>query len=82
MDLATSVTVTLLDSSINLLPTGIFVSPGPRKGILLIGKASSNPAKPLVLPEVIDSNYTGEINIMAFTPFPPVLSVREPALHS
>ena len=69
MDLAASVTITLPDSSINLLPTGIFVSPGPRKGALLIGKASSNSARPFVLPEVI--NYTGEIKIMAFTPFPP-----------
>ncbi|KAL2307023.1 hypothetical protein Nmel_003459, partial [Mimus melanotis] len=71
MDLATSVTVTLLDSSVHLLPTGIFRPPGPRKSALLIEKSSTNLAGLFVLPGVIDSDSVGEIKIMAWTPFPP-----------
>ncbi|NWS83043.1 POK9 protein, partial [Toxostoma redivivum] len=70
MDLATSVTVTLLDSSVHLLPTEIFGPPGPRKSALLIGKSSTNLAGLFVLPGVIDSDSVGEIKIMAWTFFP------------
>lgn len=69
LDLATSITVTLLDSSLHLLPTGIFRPPGPQKSALLIGRSSTTLLGLFVFPGVIDSNY--EIRIMTWTFFPP-----------
>ncbi|NXM21583.1 POK9 protein, partial [Ploceus nigricollis] len=71
LDLATSITVTLLDSSVHLLPTGIFGPRGPQKSALLVGKSSTTLLGLFVLPGVIDSDSVGEIEIMAWTPFPP-----------
>ncbi|KFO62154.1 hypothetical protein N302_15207, partial [Corvus brachyrhynchos] len=70
-DLATSVTVMLLDSSVHLLPTGILGPPGPQRSALLLGRCSTTLSGLFVLPGVIDSDFVGEIKIMAFTPFPP-----------
>ncbi|NXT10241.1 POK9 protein, partial [Prunella fulvescens] len=68
LDLATSITVTLLESSVHLLPTGIFGPPGPQKSALL-GRSSTTLSGLFVLPGVIDAN--DEIRIMAWSPFPP-----------
>ncbi|NWT27837.1 POK9 protein, partial [Cardinalis cardinalis] len=71
LDLATSITITLLDSSVHLLPTGIFGPPGPQKRALLVGRSATTLLGLFVLPGVIDSDSVGEIKIMAWTPFPP-----------
>ncbi|NXP59211.1 POK9 protein, partial [Chloropsis cyanopogon] len=71
LDLATSITVTLLDSSVHLLPTGIFGPPGPQTSALLVGRSSTTLLGLFVLPGVIDADSVGEIKIMSWTPFPP-----------
>ncbi|NWV05407.1 POK9 protein, partial [Ptilonorhynchus violaceus] len=71
MDLATTTTVTLLDSSVRLLPTGIFGPLGGGRSALLLGELSTTVAKLFVLPVVIDEDYTGEIKIMVWPPFSP-----------
>ncbi|NXE02911.1 POK9 protein, partial [Chaetorhynchus papuensis] len=71
LDLATSVTVTLSDSSVHLVPTGIFGPPGPQRSALLLGRSSTTLSGLFVLSGVIDSDFVGEIKIMAWTPFPP-----------
>ncbi|NWH90202.1 POK9 protein, partial [Aegithalos caudatus] len=71
LDLATSITLTLLDSSVHLLPTGIFGPPGPQTSALLVGRSSTTILGLFVLPGVIDSDSVGEIKIMAWIPFPP-----------
>ncbi|NWH93947.1 POK9 protein, partial [Aegithalos caudatus] len=71
LDLATSVTVILLDSSVHLLPTGIFGPPRCQKSGLLLGRSSTALSGLFVLPRVIDSDSNDEIKIMAWTPFPP-----------
>ncbi|NXI08148.1 POK9 protein, partial [Irena cyanogastra] len=71
LDLATSITVTLINSSIHLLPTRTFGPPGPQKSALLVGRSSTTLLGLFVLPGVRDSDSVGEIKIMAWTPFPP-----------
>ncbi|NWR24643.1 POK9 protein, partial [Emberiza fucata] len=71
LDLATSITITLLDSSVHLLATGIFGPRGPQKSALLVGRSSTTLLGLFVLPGVIDSDSVGEIKIMAWIPFPP-----------
>ncbi|NWR01987.1 POK9 protein, partial [Paradoxornis webbianus] len=71
LDLATSITETLLDSSVHLLPTGIFGPLGPQISALLIGRSSTTLSGLFVLPGVIDSDSVGEIKIMAWTRFTP-----------
>ncbi|NXJ17742.1 POK9 protein, partial [Dicrurus megarhynchus] len=63
VDLVTSTTVTLLDPSVRWLSTGTF---GP-----LLGRSSVTLSGLFVLPGVIDSDFTGEIKIMAWMPFLP-----------
>ncbi|NXD05271.1 POK9 protein, partial [Certhia familiaris] len=71
LDLSTSITVMLLDSSLHLLPKEVFRPPGPWKSALLIGRSSTNLSELFVLPGIIDSDLVEEIKIMAWTPFPP-----------
>ncbi|NWX64392.1 POK9 protein, partial [Promerops cafer] len=71
LHLATSIAVTFLDSSVHLLPTGIFGPPRSQKSALLLGRSSITLSGLFVLPGVIDSDFVGEIKIMAWTPFPP-----------
>lgn len=64
MDLATTVEVTLIDKRVQLVPTGVF---GPLKldnqavGALLLGRSSDALKGLLIIPGVIDADYTGEI---------------------
>ncbi|KFV60195.1 hypothetical protein N341_07095, partial [Tyto alba] len=72
LDLATSHTVTLLDSfSVHLLSTNISGPLPPKTQALLLGRSSTTLSGLFVLPGVIDSDSTDEIKIMAWTPFPP-----------
>lgn len=71
LDLATTHTVTLLDSSVHLLPTGVTGPLPPQTQALLLGRSSTTLSGLFVLPGVIDSDNNTEIQIMAWTPFPP-----------
>ncbi|NXX59937.1 POK9 protein, partial [Scopus umbretta] len=71
LDLATAHTVTLLDSSVHLLPTKIAGPLPPRTQALLLGRSSTTLSGLFVLPGVIDPDSNSEIKIMAWTPFPP-----------
>ncbi|NXG62989.1 POK9 protein, partial [Hemiprocne comata] len=71
LDLATSCTVTILDSSVHLLPTGVVGPLPPATQALLLGRSSTTLTGLFVLPGVIDADSLLEIKIMAWTPFPP-----------
>ncbi|NXP08879.1 POK9 protein, partial [Thinocorus orbignyianus] len=70
LDLATSHTVTLLSSSVHLLPTNIS-GPLPPRTQALLGKSSTTLSGLFVLTGVVDSDSTDEIKIVTWTPFPP-----------
>ncbi|RLV62655.1 hypothetical protein DV515_00019083, partial [Chloebia gouldiae] len=75
LDLAAAVTTTLMTSRPAKVPTGVY---GPIRingqtyGGLLLGRSSVTIMGLFVLPGVIDADYTGELQIMVHTPFPPV----------
>ncbi|NXQ42468.1 POK9 protein, partial [Catharus fuscescens] len=68
--------VTLLDSSVQMIPTGItgpiYHEKNSALGALLFGQSSSGLAGLIVLPGVIDADDTGEIMICAFMLNPPL----------
>ncbi|NWU88074.1 POK9 protein, partial [Onychorhynchus coronatus] len=76
LDLATAVDITLKTTEVYKIPTGVT---GPiyhencKVGALLLGRSSTGTAGLIVLPEVIDADYTGEILIAAFTLHPPMV---------
>ncbi|XP_068856710.1 deoxyuridine 5'-triphosphate nucleotidohydrolase-like [Aphelocoma coerulescens] len=75
VDVATSIEVTLTDRQVTLIPTtakGPLSSDGPHLGGLLVGRSSTSWQGVVVLPGVIDADYTGEIKIMAYALQPPV----------
>ncbi|NWZ99966.1 POK9 protein, partial [Nesospiza acunhae] len=75
LDLAAAVDVTLMTPHPVKIPTGVY---GPLRiqncnyGALLLGRSSVSSMGLFVLPGVIDADFTGEIQIMAYTPFPPL----------
>ncbi|XP_068021319.1 deoxyuridine 5'-triphosphate nucleotidohydrolase-like [Melanerpes formicivorus] len=71
LDLATSDTVTLLDTTVHLLPTGVSGPLPVKTGALILGRSSTTISGPFVLPGVVDSDSTDKIQIMAWTLFPP-----------
>ncbi|KFO72601.1 hypothetical protein N303_00486, partial [Cuculus canorus] len=73
LDLATSHTVTLLDSTVHLLSTDISGPLPPATQALLLGRSSTTLTGLFVLPGVVDSDNIDEIKIMAWTPFPPCM---------
>ncbi|NXA57684.1 POK9 protein, partial [Nothocercus julius] len=75
LDLAAAVDVTLYTHRPTRIPTEIkepIVINGHRLGALLLGRSSASVMGLFVLPGVIDADYTGEIQIMAHTPYPPL----------
>ncbi|NXU60052.1 POK9 protein, partial [Turnix velox] len=75
IDLAAAVTTTLMTQRPVKIPTGVYgpiIINGQAYGALLIGRSSSSIMGLFVLPGVIDVDYNGEIQIMAYTPFPPL----------
>lgn len=68
--------MTLTGKEPQKVPTGVF---GPIKingkacGCLLIGRSSASMAGICVIPGLIDADYTGEIQIMVQTLFPPLV---------
>ncbi|NWY63283.1 POK9 protein, partial [Chionis minor] len=71
VDLAATETIVLTDSSVSLVPTGVFGPLGKGKSVLLLGRSSATLQGLFVLPGLIDSDYTGESKIMVWTPTPP-----------
>ncbi|RLV63648.1 hypothetical protein DV515_00018059, partial [Chloebia gouldiae] len=75
MDLAAAVEVTIITTSPIKIQTGVkgpIMINGQTVGGLLLGRSSASVMGLFVLPGVIDADYTGEIMIMAHTPFPPI----------
>ncbi|KFP76001.1 hypothetical protein N311_09417, partial [Apaloderma vittatum] len=75
LDLAAAIDVIFLTTHPQRIPTGVrgpIVVGGRTVGALLIGRSSASMVGLFVLTGVIDADYTGEIIIMAYTPFPPV----------
>lgn len=67
--------ITLKDSTVHKIPMGVFgpvVEVDSSFGALLFGRSSTGLAVLIVLPGVIDADYTGEIMICAYTLFPPL----------
>ncbi|NWR93638.1 POK9 protein, partial [Furnarius figulus] len=76
IDLAAAVDVTIKTTAPHEIPAG---TKGPvydtesAVGALLIGRSSAGTAGLIVLPGVIDADYTGEILIAAYTLSPPLV---------
>ncbi|XP_041874200.1 uncharacterized protein LOC121659598 [Corvus kubaryi] len=73
-DVVTSIEVTLTNHQVTLIPTtakGPLSSDGPHLGGLLAGRSSTSWQGVVVLPGVIDADYTGKIKI-AYVLQPPV----------
>ncbi|KFV96764.1 hypothetical protein N326_00034, partial [Eurypyga helias] len=73
IDLEVATTMTLLNMQPVKIPTTTFdpLSPNKRLGALLIGRSSSGLHGLIVLPGVIDADFSGQIMIVAYTLFPP-----------
>jgi len=74
IDLAAAVNVTLKNQSVQKIPTGTHgpISRDKDLSALLIGRSSAGVAGLIVLPGVIDADYTGEIMVCAYTLTPPL----------
>uniref|UniRef100_A0A8C3MZC9 dUTPase-like domain-containing protein n=1 Tax=Geospiza parvula TaxID=87175 RepID=A0A8C3MZC9_GEOPR len=75
MDVASSVAVTLMTTQPEKVPTGIkgpIIIDGQPMGALLLGRSLAAMMGLFVLPGVRDADFTGEICVMVYTPFPPI----------
>lgn len=75
MDLAAAIDVTLYTDRPAKIPTGIkgpIIINGQSFGALLLGRSSASIMGLFVLPGVIDADFIGEIQIMVYTPYPPL----------
>ncbi|XP_017592145.1 PREDICTED: deoxyuridine 5'-triphosphate nucleotidohydrolase-like [Corvus brachyrhynchos] len=75
VDVATSIESHAADRQVTLIPTtakGPLSSDSPRLGGLLGGRSSTSRQGLVVLPGIIDADYTGEIKIMAYALQQPV----------
>ncbi|XP_031990004.1 uncharacterized protein LOC116455829 [Corvus moneduloides] len=75
LDLAISTNCTLIDNRPQRVPTGIkgpIIINGKAVGALLIGRSSATMEGLQILTGLIDADYTGEIQIMVQTLFPPM----------
>ncbi|RMC20449.1 hypothetical protein DUI87_01299 [Hirundo rustica rustica] len=75
IDLAAAVDVTLIDSRVQRIPTGVtgpIYDKNSALGALLLGRSSTGLAGLIVLPGVIDADYTGEIKVVAYALHPPM----------
>ncbi|NXB35954.1 POK9 protein, partial [Eulacestoma nigropectus] len=73
LDVAAATDVTLADTTVHLIPTGIWGPLGDSQAALLLGRSSTTIQGLFVLPGIIDADYTGEIKIMLWTPTPPCI---------
>ncbi|NXP21302.1 POK9 protein, partial [Scytalopus superciliaris] len=74
IDLESAVTITLMTSTPEKIPTTTHGPLEPTKtvGALLIGRSSTGLNGLVVLPGVIDADYTGQICVIAFALQPPL----------
>ncbi|TRZ06774.1 hypothetical protein HGM15179_018430 [Zosterops borbonicus] len=75
VDLATTMEVTLQDKEITLIPTNVcgpMYSTNSLIGGWFLGKSSTNKQGVIVLPGVIDADFTRQVQIMAYALQPPV----------
>ncbi|NXE71923.1 POK9 protein, partial [Calcarius ornatus] len=75
LNVATSVTVTLMTTKPEKAPTrimGPIIINGQPMGALLLGRSSATMMGLFVLTGVIDADFTGEICVMVYTLFPPI----------
>ncbi|KAF1411014.1 Endogenous retrovirus group K member 9 Pol protein, partial [Spheniscus humboldti] len=75
VDLETTVDITLTNTEVCKIPSnanGPLSSKGSKIGGLLLGRSSAGIKGLIVLPGVIDADYTGVIYIMAYTITPPL----------
>ncbi|NXQ33649.1 POK9 protein, partial [Alaudala cheleensis] len=75
VDVATTVEVTLQDKEVTLIPTNVYgpmYSPISLVGGLLLGRSSTSRQGVIVIPGVIDADYTRQVKIMAYALQPPV----------
>ncbi|NXG96950.1 POK9 protein, partial [Loxia leucoptera] len=75
LDLSAAVDVTLMTNRPEKIPTGVkgpLILNGQTCGALLLGRSSTTMLGLFVLPGVIDADFTGEIQIMAYTLYPPI----------
>ncbi|NXQ93363.1 POK9 protein, partial [Sagittarius serpentarius] len=72
VDPATAVEITLWDSTVQCIPTATKGPLGYGLSALLLGRSSTRRKGLFVLPGVIDTDFTGQIQIMVWTPIPPV----------
>ncbi|NXU60067.1 POK9 protein, partial [Turnix velox] len=74
LDLESAVEITLIDQHPQRIPTAIYgplVINGEAVGALLLGRSSSGLKGLMILPGVIDADYKGRIDTVAYTLFPP-----------
>ncbi|NXO32682.1 POK9 protein, partial [Cisticola juncidis] len=75
VDITTAEEVTLQDKEVTLIPTDVY---GPMYstiflvGGLLLGRSSTGKQGIIVIPGVMDADYTGQVKIMAYALQPPV----------
>ncbi|NWZ34562.1 POK9 protein, partial [Brachypodius atriceps] len=75
VDVATAVEVTLQDKEVTLIPTNVcgpMYSTISLVGGLLLGRSSTSKQGVIVIPGVIDADFTGQVKIMAYALQPPV----------
>lgn len=71
----TTIDITLIDISVQKIPSyavGPFIQQDSMIGGLLVGRSSAGIKGLIVLPGVIDADYTGRIYIMVYTLCPPL----------
>ncbi|NXD04685.1 POK9 protein, partial [Certhia familiaris] len=79
-DLAAAIDVTLADNKVCKIPTGIngpIYDENSALGALLLSRSSAGLVGLIVLPGVIDADYTGEIMICAYALTPPLTVKKE-----
>ncbi|NXM78279.1 POK9 protein, partial [Serilophus lunatus] len=79
IDLAAAVDVTLITTAVHKIPIGVrgpIVHIKSKTGALWVGRSSTGLAGLVVLPGVIDADFMGEIQIMAYAIQPPLTTPK------
>ncbi|NXW68839.1 POK9 protein, partial [Hirundo rustica] len=79
IDLAAAVDVTLIDSRVQRFPPGVtgpIYDKNSALGALLVGRSSTGLSGLIVLPGVLDADYTGEIQVVAYA-FHPSMTIKK-----
>ncbi|NXW60831.1 POK9 protein, partial [Eurystomus gularis] len=80
VDVKTTVNVTLTNTDMTKIPTmayGPLFKTDNSLGGLLVGRSSAGIRELIVIPEVIDADYTRQIQIMTYTLCPPMFIPKE-----